>query len=184
MSVGSDRFQIVVHRQQDVGGAREGWSEALLDRLNAPALPQETMASPRAEIGKAQAVQLAQPFDLGPELGLGTGIENIEGKPPLSLGDLARAQLVENGKRRDLPHGGVGPRAVEMQFVLAVHLVQLILGKAKPGEPVDEIRREHLCLAIERIAGEPDQFFLAEPDSAGVIELGAKFSLVNDFGKT
>src|SRR5664279_6556008 len=107
MSVGSDRFQIVVHRQQDVGGAREGGSEALLDRLNAPALPQETMASSRAEIGKAQPIQLAQPFDFGPELGLRTGIENIEGKPPLSLRHLARAQLVENGKRRDLPHGGM-----------------------------------------------------------------------------
>ena len=76
------------------------------------------------------------------------------------------------------------PRAVEMQFVLAVYLAKLIFRKAKCGEPVDEIRRKHLGLAVERITGEPNQLFLAEPDSAGVIELGAKLSLVNDLGET
>src|SRR6478752_2320367 len=50
-------------------------------------------------------------------------------KPSLSLRYLARAQLVENGERRDLPHGGMCPRPVEVQFVLAVHLVELIFGK-------------------------------------------------------
>src|SRR6267154_1015857 len=51
---------------------------------------------------------------------------------------LARAQLIENGKRRNLPHRGVGPGPMEMQLVLAVNLVQLIFGKAERGEPVDE----------------------------------------------
>ena len=91
MSVGSDRFQIIVHRQQDIGGAGKGWSEAFLDGFNTPALPQETMAPSRTEIRKAQSFQLAQALDLGPELGLGTRIENIEGEAPLSLGDLARS---------------------------------------------------------------------------------------------
>ena len=139
MGVGADRFKIIVHRQQDIGGAGEGRSEAFLDGLDAPALPQEAVASSRAEIGKAQAFQLAQALDLAPELGLGAGIENIERKSALSLHHLARAQLVENGKRRNFPHGGVGPWPVEMQFILAVHLVELIFGEAKRGEPVDEI---------------------------------------------
>ena len=71
-----------------------------------------------------------------------------------------------------------------MQFVLAVHLVQLIFGKTKRREPVDEVRRKHLGLAVERITGEPDQLLLAEADAAGVIELGAKLSLVDHLGKT
>ena len=89
------------------------------------------MAAPCAEIGQAQALQFAQAFDLGPQLGLGAGIENIERKPALSLHHLARAQLVENGERRNFPHRGVGPRPVEMQFILAVDLVELVFGKAK-----------------------------------------------------
>src|SRR6202040_3220453 len=48
----------------------------------------------------------------------------------LALGDLARAQLVENGERRNLPHRGMRPGPMEMQFVLAVDLVQLVFGKA------------------------------------------------------
>ena len=71
-----------------------------------------------------------------------------------------------------------------MQFVLAVHLAKLVFGKAEVGEPVDEVRRKHLGLAVERITGEPDQFLLAEPDGAGVIELGAKLSLVDHLGET
>ncbi len=131
MRIGADRFQIVVHRQQDIGGAGEGRPQALLDRLDAPALPQKAMAPPGAEIGKAQAIQFAQPLDFGPKLGLGAGIENIEGEAALSLHHLARAQLVENGQRRNFPHGRVAPRTVEMQFVLAVHLVQLIFRETK-----------------------------------------------------
>ena len=120
---------------------------------------------------------------LAPQLGLGAGIEHVEGKPALALHHLARAQLVEDGERRNFPHRGVGPRPVEMQFVLAVDLVQLVFGQAEVGEPVDEVRREHLGLAVERIAGEPDQLLLGEADGAGVIELGAQLALVDDLGK-
>ena len=173
VGIGPDRFQIVVHCQKHVGGSGEGRPEALLDRLDAPALPQETMAPPRPEIGQPQAVQLAQ------ALGLGAGVEHVEGKSPLALRHLARAQLIENGKRRDFPHGRVAPRPVEMQFVLAVDLAQLIFGEPERRKPGDELGREHLGLAVERVAGEPDQLLLAEPDGAGVIELGAQFALVD-----
>ena len=70
-----------------------------------------------------------------------------------------------------------------MQFVLAVDLAKLIFGKPEGGEPVDEVGRKHLGLAVEGVAGEPYQLFLGEPDGAGVIELGAKLSLVDHLGE-
>ena len=45
---------------------------------HAPALPQEGVPPPRAEIGDAQVRQLLQPLDLVPHLGLGAGIEHVE----------------------------------------------------------------------------------------------------------
>ena len=72
---------------------------------------------------------------------------------------------------------------MEVQFVLAVDLAQLVFGQPEIGEPVDEVGREHLGLAVERITGEPDQLLLGEADRAGMIELGAQFALVDDFGK-
>src|SRR5450759_1911839 len=155
VGIGSDRFQIVVHRHQDIGGACEGRPQALLDGLDAPALPPEAMAAPRPDIGKAQAFQLAQPLYLAPELGLCAGIENVEDKPALSLHHLARAQLVEYRKRRNLPHRRMRPGPMEVQFVLAVHLAKLVFGKAERGEPVDEVGRKpvsytHLTLPTNR----------------------------------
>ena len=141
------------------------------------------MAPPRTEIGKPQAFELAQTLDLGPEFGLGAGIENVEDKAALSFHHLARAQLVENGKRRDLPHRGMRPRAVEMQFVLAVDLAKLVFGQLERGEPVDEIGRKHLGLAVEGVTGEPYQLLLGEADGAGMVELGAQLALVDDLGK-
>src|SRR4051812_8674630 len=75
------------------------------------------------------------------------------------------------------------PRSMEMQFVLAVDLLKLIFGEAERGEPMDEVRRKHLRLAVESVTGKPDELFLGEPDRAGVIELGAKLSLVDYLGQ-
>ena len=183
MRIGPDRLQVVVHRQQDIGGAGEGGSQTFLDGLDAPALPQKTMAPPRTEIGKPQAFELAQTLDLGPEFGLGAGIENVEDKAALSFHHLARAQLVENGKRRNLPHRGMRPGPVEMQFILAVDLAELVFGQLERGKPVDEVGRKHLGLAVEGITGEPDQLLLGKADGAGVIELGAKLALVDHLGE-
>ena len=107
--------------------------EALLNGLDTPALPEKSMPPPRPEIGKPQAFQFAQPLDLGPKLGLGARIENVEGKSALSLHRLARAEFVENGESRNFPHRGMGPRPVEMQFVLTVDLPKLVFGKAEGG---------------------------------------------------
>src|SRR5882762_1264736 len=134
------------------------------------------MAASCSEIGKTQAFQLPQSLDFAPKLGLGAGIENVEDKAALSFHYLARAQLVENGKRRNLPHRGMRPRPVEMQFVLAVDLAELVFRQLERGEPVDEVGRKHLGLAVESVTGEPDQLILGEADGAGVVELGAKLS--------
>ena len=70
-----------------------------------------------------------------------------------------------------------------MQLVLAVDLAQLVFGQAEIGEPVDEIRREHLGLAVEGVTGEPDQFVLGEADVARVIELGPQLAFVDHLGQ-
>src|SRR3977135_353047 len=108
------------------------------------------MAASCSEVGKTQAFQLPQTLDFAPKLGLGAGIEDVEDKSALSFHDLARAQLVENGKRRNLPHRGVGPGPMEMQLVLAVNLVQLIFGKAERGEPRDEAGPEKIGPGVVR----------------------------------
>ena len=56
-------------------------------------------------------------------------------------------------------------------------------GSRNVGEPVDEVGREHLGLAVERVTGEPDQLLLGEADGAGMVELGAQFALVDDLGE-
>src|SRR6201985_966860 len=106
---------------------------------------------------------------------------------------LARAKSTSSAKRpwpfmtarerRNLPHGGVRPRPVEMQLILALDLAQLIFGQAERREPVDVVRREHVGLAVERVAGEPDQLLLGEADGAGVVELGAQLAFVDDLGQ-
>src|SRR5690349_477961 len=137
------------------------------------------MTPARPEIGKPETFQFAQALDLGPKLGLGAGVENVERKPTLSLHRLAGAKFAENGKCRDFPHRGVGPRPVEMQFVLSVDLPKLVFGKLEVGQPADEVRRKHLGFAIEGVAGEPNKLLLAEPDCAGVVQLSAKLLLVD-----
>ena len=52
-------FEIGIHGEQHVAGAGEGRADAFLQRLDAPALPQEAMAAARAEIGNAQVRQCA-----------------------------------------------------------------------------------------------------------------------------
>src|SRR5258708_10813129 len=136
MRIGANRFEVVVHRQQDIGCAGEGRSQTFLDGLDTPALPQKTMTPPRPEIGKSQSFELAQTLDLAPEFGLGAGIENVEDKAALSFHHLARAQFVETGKRRNLPHRGMRPRPVEMQFVLAVDLAPLVSAPLDPAAPL------------------------------------------------
>ena len=65
--VGADRLQIVVHREQHVGRSDETAAQPLLQRLDAPALPQEAMPAARAEVGDDEVGQVTQPLDLVPQ---------------------------------------------------------------------------------------------------------------------
>ena len=65
--------------------------EPFLQRLDAPALPQERVPPPRAEIGNPQVRQLLQPLDLFPHLGLGPRIDHVERERPVVLERRARS---------------------------------------------------------------------------------------------
>ena len=49
-----------------------------------------------------------------------------------------------------------------MEFELAVDGAQLVIRQAEVGEPGEEIGGEHALLAVEAVAGEPDQLTLRE----------------------
>ena len=183
MRVGANGFEIVVHRQQNIRRAGEGGPQCFLGGFHAPALPEKAMTPPRSEVRQPQVVELAQSFEFAPQLCLGARIQHIEREPALTPGHLARPQLVENGERRNLPHRGVGPSPMEMQLVLAIDFPQFVFRKPERREPIDKVRREHLGLAVERVAREPDQLLFTEGDAAGMVELRPQFTFVDDLGK-
>ena len=97
--------------------------QALLHRLDAPALPEKTVPPARAEIRDAHrpfAAEDAQPLDLRPQLGLGAGVEHVEVEAAHEAHRRSRAQFVDDGERGNLPHRGLGPGPFEAQFILAV----------------------------------------------------------------
>ncbi len=71
------------------------------------------------------------------------------------------------------------PRAVKVQFVLAIDLAQVIFRQLEILQPGDEIGAEHLGLAVEGIPRQPDQFLGRKPDGTRMIELGAQFGLID-----
>ena len=152
-------------------------------RLHAPILPQEAMAAAGAEIGDGKIRHLFQPLDLLPHPGHGAGIEHLKLELAHAPQNAARAQLVEDGERRDLPHGGLDPGAVEGQHVLAVLLLQQVFGKAEGLEPVHEFRREHLALAVEGVAAQPGGFATGQGQAAHMVELLAQLACIDDVGQ-
>jgi len=72
---------------------------------------------------------------------------------------------------------------VEVQLVLAFDLAQLVFGQPEFGQPADEVRREHVGLAVKGVTGQPDQLLLGEADGAGMVELGPQLALVDDLGE-
>ena len=83
----------------------------------------KAVAAAGAEIGNLQRPlggERAQPLDLAPQLGLGAGVEHVEIEAAHAAHRGARAQLVDDRQRRDLPHRRVRPRAGEAQLVLSV----------------------------------------------------------------
>ena len=144
------------------------------------------MAAAGAEIGDLQRTlggERAQTLDLAPQLGLGAGVEHVEVEAAHAAHGGARAQLVDDRQRRDLPHRRVGPRSGEAQFVLSVLAGQLVFGQAEVGQPFHEVRLEDLPIAVKCVAGEPDQLVLGEAQRARVVELVDQLALVDDVGE-
>ncbi len=116
--VGADRLHLAPHGDQAVGGAEEGGAQPLDHRLHAPVLPQEAVPAPGAEVGDAEIRQRLEPADLLPHARHGPRVEHLQLELAEALGDGAAVQLHQHGERRDLPHGGLDPRALEGQLVL------------------------------------------------------------------
>ena len=141
------------------------------------------MPAARAEIGDRQLRELLQAVDLLPDPRHGAGIEHLQLEAAHAPEHAARAQLVQDRERRDLPHRGLDPGAVEGELVLAVALLELVLGEAELLEPVHEVRREHLPAAVEGVAAQPGRLAAGEPERADVVELLAQLALVDDLGE-
>lgn len=116
MRVRAHGFEIGIHGEQDVTRTGKGRPDAFLQRFDAPALPKEAVAAAGAEIGNAQARQFPQPLDLLPHLGLCTGVKHIEREITERAHGAARAQLVDDGERRDFPERRIHPAAMKIQI--------------------------------------------------------------------
>ena len=184
MRVGADGLQIAVHGKEDVRRADEAVAQPFLQRLDTPALPQEAVPPPGAEVREDEIGQQLQPLHLLPQPGLGARIEDVEREPALVAHGRARFQFVEDGERGNLPHRRVRPWTLEAEFILTVHLAQPIVGQAEIGEPGNEFRAEHLLPPIEAVAGQPYQLLFGEADLPRMVELGAQLLLVDDVGET
>ena len=88
----------------------EAVAQPLHQRGDAPALPQEAVAPPRAEITEPQRPLLrqhAETLDLVPQLGLGAGVEEIELEPAHLAHGRAGPEFRDDGETRHLPHRGL-----------------------------------------------------------------------------
>ena len=171
----------------DVGGADEIVAQALLQRLDAPALPQEAVASPGAEVRDLQrpfVSQRSQPLDLAPQLGLGARVEHVEVETAHEAHRRAGPELVDDGKRGDFPHGRPHPLALEPELVLAVALRQLVGRQLEAAEPIHEARLENLLSSVERVTRQPNQFVLGEPEGPCVVELVDQLALLDNVGES
>jgi hypothetical protein len=72
---------------------------------------------------------------------------------------------------------------VEGELVLPLALLELVLREAELLEPVHELRREHLALAVEGVAAQEGRLAAREPERADVVELLAQLALVDDLGE-
>src|SRR4051794_9247493 len=151
------------------------------------------VAAPGAEVGDAQSIRAAQLIELGPEFGLGKGIELVqfvfaEAVQPCAGGTIARpasaiAQLVDDRKGVDLPQGHIDPQPGEGQLVLTVLHLEMILRKPVSTQELYEVRVEQIAPAIELVTRQPDGLALREAQGAGMIELIFQFRLIDDIGE-
>ena len=117
------------------------------------------------------AGQQLEPADLLPHPRHGARIQHLQLELAEPLGDGAAVQLHQHGERRDLPHGGLDPGALEGQLVLVALALEAVGGKAEGLEPGDELGGEHLPLAVEHVAAQEGGFASRERQRADVVEL-------------
>src|SRR5581483_284692 len=111
------------------------------------------MPTPRAEIRDTEIGDSPQAFHLAPQPGLRLGVQDVETKLAQALQIRARLQLIQDGKRIQLPHGGFGPLARKCQMKLAVCDRELVIGKAKIlFQPLQKIGLKNSTMSVERIA--------------------------------
>ena len=181
--IGADRLHLVAHGDQAVGGAEEGRAEPLHHRLHAPVLPQEAMPPPGAEVGDAHAGELLEPADLLPQARHGARVEHLQLELGHAFGDGPGVQLHQHGERRDLPHGGLDPGAIEGQLVLVSLALELVGREAEALEPGEEVGPEHRPLAVEAVAAQPGRLAAGKRERADVIELLLQLAHVDEPGK-
>ena len=138
------------------------------------------MAPPRAEIGDSQPGSAAHPLDLLPQLRHGAGVEDLQLESRHAVEDRPSPEFHDDGERRDLPHHDLRPRTLEGQLVLPVANLEVVVRQPQRLEPLHELRREHLPLAVEGVAAQPGALAAGQRQRADVIKLLAQLSLVNE----
>ena len=181
--VGADGLHLAAHGDQAVGGAEERRAQPLDHRLHAPVLPQEAVAPARAEVGDADTREQLEAPELLPHARHGPRIEHLQLELAEPLGDGSGVQLHQHGERRDLPHGGLDPGALEGELVLVAAALEVVGREAEAFEPGDEIGAEHLPLAVEHVAAQPGRLPSAERQRADVVELLFELADVDELRK-
>src|SRR5271170_4535636 len=94
-------------------------------------------------------------------------------------------QLVEDGERIQLPHGGFSPEAVECEMELIAVDFQFVVGELEIAlQPFQESWLENSAAAVERVAGEPDKFRFSESQFPHMLQLLRKFLGGEQIGET
>src|SRR5208283_4001854 len=82
------------------------------------------------------------------------------------------SQLVKNGERVELPHGRLGPQAVERQQKLAVFDRQRIFRQFEISfQPFQKSRFENATAAVESVTSQPNQFGFSKLEFPNVLHL-------------
>ena len=137
---------------------------------------------PKSEMRRSGSARSRSTFV--PQLRLGARIEDVEREAAHALQRRARAQLVDDGERRDLPHRGVRPRPGEFAARTGrPRRVSSYSGSWKSASQARNSGREDLPAAVEGVAGEPDQLLLGEAQGARMVELVAQLLLVDLVGE-
>src|SRR5208283_735325 len=113
MRVGSDGFEVVLMGEEGVGGSGKRAAQICRHGVNHIFLPEEAVAAAGSKVGHGQTGDSAQPLDLVPELGFCSGIEDVEAELAQLFQTSPGLELVEDGEHIELPHCGLGPKAIE-----------------------------------------------------------------------